>query len=67
MLFEPGLKLLVAAEGVAQELLDDVVLAAAVEELTVGAQRLNDVRVDASGEEYLRVRSRAWAVLLDEM
>ena len=37
MLFEPSLELLVAAEGVAQELLDDVVLTAAVEELAVGS------------------------------
>jgi len=37
-------------------LLDDVVLAAAVEELLAGAQHLDDARVAASGEERLLAR-----------
>jgi hypothetical protein len=56
MLLEPSLEFFVTAEGVAQELLDDVVLAAAVEELAIGAQHLDDARVDASGEEHFLAR-----------
>jgi hypothetical protein len=55
MLIDPGVKLLVAAEGAAQELRDAVVLAA-VEELAVDAQHLDDAGLDGSGEERLLAR-----------
>ena len=44
-MFEPRLELNIGVDGVLEELFDDMVLPAAVEEVAVGTRHLNDVRV----------------------